>query len=373
MTNMVGGDALAVDDDPEIGSLNAHLSGEPAQAIVVTPDQSGIEIQNNVLAVMPHFYGRRMDNPYTILHEFCKLCGIQKRPVGSSEEDYKYCFPSTKTNNLKKEIHGARQDSDETLSQYWGRYKGLLDACPNNSMVEADVYNTFYERLTLESKDLINSSSGGDFSKLKVSEAKRVLDRLINAKKAYDIPRTTILRRVLTNTTTDTIKERMEARMDKLEKDIIGHYGEKESTCPAGEEGYQNQNPNAQTQGGQESHGNFHPGSGSSSNIPPGASSSQALSKQSKGTEELIRDLLNSQQHLQGNMQANNDVVYRLQDAQHEHKAAMYMLTKQISQMATTLNEIHGHNGYLPATVKMSDRANINKITLDQEDFMLNP
>ncbi|KAL1559857.1 hypothetical protein AAHA92_10152 [Salvia divinorum] len=65
-----------MENDPEIGSLNAHLSGEPAQAIVMTPGQAGIEVKNNVLAVMPHFYGRKIDNPYEFLHEFCKLCGI---------------------------------------------------------------------------------------------------------------------------------------------------------------------------------------------------------------------------------------------------------------------------------------------------------
>ncbi|KAL1555013.1 hypothetical protein AAHA92_15502 [Salvia divinorum] len=77
------------DDDLEIGFLNAHLSGEPAQAIVMTPGQAGIEVKYNVLAVMPHFYGRRVDNPYEFLHEFYKLCGIQRRPAGSTEEEYR--------------------------------------------------------------------------------------------------------------------------------------------------------------------------------------------------------------------------------------------------------------------------------------------
>ncbi|KAL1563948.1 hypothetical protein AAHA92_06365 [Salvia divinorum] len=158
------------EDDPEIGSLNVHLSGEPAQAIVITSGQASIEVKNNVLAVMPHFYGRRIDNPYEFLHEFCRLCGIQRRPAGSSEEDYRlhalpfalkgeadtwfmhlppnsirtladfrsmfldYFFPATRTNALKKEIQGATQEGDKTLSQYWGRFKGMLDACPNNRM-----------------------------------------------------------------------------------------------------------------------------------------------------------------------------------------------------------------------------------------------
>ncbi|KAL1549348.1 hypothetical protein AAHA92_17463 [Salvia divinorum] len=154
-----------MEDDPEIGSPNAHLSGEPAQAIVMTPGQAGIEVKNNVLAIMPHFYGCKIDNPCEFLHKFCKLCGIQKRPswakFGSVFLDY--FFPATQTNALKKEIQGATQEGDEMLSQYWGGFKGLLDACPNNRMTEAEIYNNFYEGLAPESKDLVNWSSGGDF------------------------------------------------------------------------------------------------------------------------------------------------------------------------------------------------------------------
>ncbi|KAL1531198.1 hypothetical protein AAHA92_33905 [Salvia divinorum] len=211
------------EDDPEIGSLNAHLSGEPAQAIVMTPGQAGIEVKNNVLAVMPHFYGRRVDNPYEFLQEFCKLCGIQRRPAGSTEEEYRlhYFFPATRTNALKKEIQGATQEGDETLSMYWSRFKGMLDACPNNRMTEAKIFNNFYEGMTSESKDLVNSSSGGDFSRLRVSEAKRVINRLINAKKAYDNPRAQSNHRAPLRAATEQAEDKLGARMDQLEKAIL--------------------------------------------------------------------------------------------------------------------------------------------------------
>ncbi|KAL1562967.1 bifunctional endo-1,4-beta-xylanase XylA-like [Salvia divinorum] len=63
-------------------------------------------------------------------------------------------------------------------------------------------------------------------------------------------------------------------------------------------------------------------------------------------------------------MQANNDVVHKLQDAQLEQKAAMDMMAKQLSQIATSLNEMKGNDGKIPATVKMPARENISKITL---------
>ncbi|KAL1569622.1 hypothetical protein AAHA92_01081 [Salvia divinorum] len=218
---------------------------------------------------MPHFYGRKIDNPYEFLHEFCKLCGIQRRPAGSSEEEYRlraipfalkgeadtwfmrlppnsikswaefrsifldYFFPATRTNALKKEIQGATQEGDEKLSQYWERFKGLLDACPNNRMSEAEIYNNFYEGLAPESKDLVNSSSGGDFSRLRLSEARKVLGRLTDAKKAYDNPRAQVLRRAPVHAATDQADDKMEARMDRFEKAILNALEKNKQPAPA--------------------------------------------------------------------------------------------------------------------------------------------
>ncbi|XP_047949083.1 putative uncharacterized protein DDB_G0279653 [Salvia hispanica] len=62
----------------------------------------------------------------------------------------------------------------------------LLESCPNHRMKEIEVHHTFYEGMNKETKDLANSSSGGDFTQLRVSEAKKVLRKLLNAKKTYD-------------------------------------------------------------------------------------------------------------------------------------------------------------------------------------------
>ena len=132
--------AHLLDPDPEIGSLTAHLDGEPAHTIVSNPRRRSIDIKTNVLGVLPTFSGRRNECPYEFLNEFSKLCSIQKRPNEATEEDYRlraipfalkgeantwllrlspdsintwkdfklefldYFFSSNKTNALKKEI-----------------------------------------------------------------------------------------------------------------------------------------------------------------------------------------------------------------------------------------------------------------------------
>ncbi|XP_042031395.1 activity-regulated cytoskeleton associated protein 2-like [Salvia splendens] len=164
----------------------------------MNPRQRAINIKTNVLGILPTFFGRRNECPYEFLNEFSKLCSIQKRPNDTTEEDYRlhaipfalkgeantwllrlpsdsirtwrdlklefldYFFPSNKTNALKKEIVECKQEYDESLSQYWSRFKGLLDACPNHRMIEAEIYYLFYEVANPESKDLMNSSSGGN-------------------------------------------------------------------------------------------------------------------------------------------------------------------------------------------------------------------
>ena len=173
--------ANLVDPDPEIGSLTAHLDVEPAYAIVSNQRQRSIDIKTNVLGVLPTFSRRRNECPYEFLNECNKLCSIQKRPNDATGEDYRlravpfalkgeantwllrlppdsihtlkdfklefldYFFPSNKTNTLKKEIQECKQDYDESLSQYWSRFKGLLDASPNHRMMEAETFYLFYE------------------------------------------------------------------------------------------------------------------------------------------------------------------------------------------------------------------------------------
>ncbi|XP_047978505.1 uncharacterized protein LOC125220377 [Salvia hispanica] len=67
---------------------------------------------------------------------------------------------------------------------------------------------------------------------------------------------------------------------------------------------------------------------------------------------------------MQNNLLANNDVVHKLQDAQHEHKAAMDLMSKQLSQIATSLSDMRGNEGRIPASVKSPERANISQVTL---------
>ncbi|XP_047949242.1 uncharacterized protein LOC125195085 [Salvia hispanica] len=459
--------ANAGDDDPEIGSLTSYLDRKPAQAIVSNQRQRAIDIKTNVLGNLPTFSGRRNECPYEFLNEFSKLCSIHKRPNDATKEDYRlraipfalkgeantwllrlppdsintwkdfklefldYFFPSNKTNALKKEIQECKQEYDESLSQYWSRFKGLLDACPNHRMMEAETYYLFYEGAKPESKDLMNTASGGNFTKRKVDEAREILGRLIDAKKAYDSPRT-ILRSGSADVVTVQSEERMDAqvdarmdvRMEQLEKTILAALGKNDSPGPTEkdkqalgpEDGYNYcrspggmdcpahretkgtnptgleeikrdrttgikedkgssyvpphqrnnnyQGPGNQYNNNQGGQGNFRPHQGGGPNHGQGPSGSQPNSRTQRNLDDMVHDLVSSQQHMQNNLLANNDVVHKLQDAQQEHKAAMDLMSKQLSQIATSLSDMRGNEGRIPASVKPPERANISQVTL---------
>ncbi|KAL1543792.1 hypothetical protein AAHA92_20722 [Salvia divinorum] len=112
-----------------------------------------------------------------------------------------------------------------------------------------------------------------------------------------------------------------------------------------GQQGYQNQHQGNQgPRQGYNQHGgyqgNFQYNQGPDYNHPGSGSSQPYSRQQNRPTDDLVGDLLNLHQHIQSNIQANNDVVHKLQDAQLEQKAATDMLAKQLSQITTSINEM---------------------------------
>ena len=70
-------------------------------------------------------------------------------------------------------------------------------------------------------KGLANSSSEGDFTQLRVSEAKKVLRKLLNAKKTYDHAMDEYnIKRVASASATDQ-EEGMDLKMEEMKKELL--------------------------------------------------------------------------------------------------------------------------------------------------------
>ncbi|KAL1559394.1 hypothetical protein AAHA92_09741 [Salvia divinorum] len=165
-----------------------------------------------------------------------------------------------------------------------------------------------------------------------------------------------------------------------------------DSYVPPYQRGFQGGRASQQSPGGQAPHGRYNQGHGTSGNFYPhqgqGYNSYQyqqgnshfnqgsgynqyapgpRLSyprPQQKPIDDLVGGLLNAQQHFQSNMQANNDVVHKLQESQSEQKVAIDMIAQQLSQIALSLNEMRGDEGRTLTAVKMPGKENISQIVL---------
>ncbi|XP_057811707.1 uncharacterized protein LOC131025946 [Salvia miltiorrhiza] len=288
-------------------------------------------------------------------------------------------FPPTKTNALKKEISGAKQEYDESLSAYWTRFRRLVDSCPNHKFSEGDLLKYFYQGMTVDTKNLVNSASGGGFSQNTVSEAKRLIQHLVEATREYEEPRIQLLKKAAQASSSD-FEDKFEARLGKIEK-MLSTVVEKVATAgqptekPCGACG----NPShtsLQCTGDEEeyqAHANsFHNFYSCDAPLPP-------LPKRDPYTNNhnapwrnhpnfRWRDPEQRQQQqlpaMQPPQQQNYRNVQQLQQSQAEQKVQIEGLSRQMSQLATSMNQLKGHNGALPSQVHVNPKENVNKITL---------
>ncbi|KAG6387297.1 hypothetical protein SASPL_152484 [Salvia splendens] len=204
---------VVVTDDSGIGSLHAHDEREPTHAIAATPGIRTIAIKSGVLAVLSHFYSFSKECPYAFLEEFCRYYDIQPVPAGSTSEDYRIkAIPFV--------LKGDAGEYDEPLGQYWDRFQGLLQACPNHKLGEEEIYSIFYGGLTVDSKNDLNLAAQGYFSKTPFSQAKNILERLIEAKRLYETSRGQY-RTGAVHAAEARNDEKLEARFEKMEKKLL--------------------------------------------------------------------------------------------------------------------------------------------------------
>ncbi|XP_015954593.1 uncharacterized protein LOC107478951 [Arachis duranensis] len=76
-------------------------------------------------------------------------------------------FPPKKTDYIWKEISGIMQRDQESLYEYWSRFKRLLESCPHHGMNTHLLISYFTGGLCVEDRRLLIASSGGSLSKNK--------------------------------------------------------------------------------------------------------------------------------------------------------------------------------------------------------------
>nr|GFC03648.1 reverse transcriptase domain-containing protein [Tanacetum cinerariifolium] len=72
-------------------------------------------------------------------------------------------FPLSKTTYLRNEITNFLQKSNETFNEAWERFKDLLHQCPHHGFSELHQLDTFYNALTPNDQDALDSTADGNF------------------------------------------------------------------------------------------------------------------------------------------------------------------------------------------------------------------
>ncbi|KAK7315782.1 hypothetical protein VNO77_34357 [Canavalia gladiata] len=70
-------------------------------------------------------------------------------------------FPASRTTTIRKEICGIRQNSQETLYEYWERFKKLCATCPHHQISDQLLIQYFYEGLMPMDRSVVDAASGG--------------------------------------------------------------------------------------------------------------------------------------------------------------------------------------------------------------------
>ena len=160
------------------------------------------------------FGGSASENASMHLHDFCEICDLQKfknvendivklklfpfslrgrandwllsLPTGSinswdnlKEAFIKKHYPPVKILQNRNSILSFKQNDNEHVASAWERIKLMLRTCPSHGVNEWTILHSFYNGLNYMSRSMLDSAADGAFMTKTVSEAKAILESML--------------------------------------------------------------------------------------------------------------------------------------------------------------------------------------------------
>ncbi|XP_074297117.1 uncharacterized protein LOC141627796 [Silene latifolia] len=94
-------------------------------------------------------------------------------------------YPDSRHNHAKKAITTVEQEVDETLYDYWERFKQLVAQCPYHGLSGDDLLVNFCQALTQQDQRLVNASTGGGVDNYSVADSNDIIERLASSTRNY--------------------------------------------------------------------------------------------------------------------------------------------------------------------------------------------
>ncbi|XP_058732739.1 uncharacterized protein LOC131604308, partial [Vicia villosa] len=152
--------------------------------------------KSGLIHLLPKFNGLAGEDPHKHLKEFQVVCSTPLKPEGITEDHIKLrafpfslqgaakdwiydlepnsitswnalkrvflerYFPASRAASIRKEICGIRKDN-ESLAEYWDRFKKLVSSCPQHQITEQLLIQYFYEGLLPMDRNILDAASGG--------------------------------------------------------------------------------------------------------------------------------------------------------------------------------------------------------------------
>ncbi|KAK7251288.1 hypothetical protein RIF29_34343 [Crotalaria pallida] len=171
------------------------------------------ELRSGLIHLLPKFNGLTGEDPHKHLKQFHIVCATMKphdvqedhvclkafpHSLEGLAKDWLYdlapgsitvwddlkraflekFFPAYRTTAIRKDISGIRQQSGESLYEYWERFKRLCASCPHHQISEQLLIQYFYEGLNLMERNMLDAASGGALGDMTPLEARVKIEKM---------------------------------------------------------------------------------------------------------------------------------------------------------------------------------------------------
>ncbi|CAH9126488.1 unnamed protein product [Cuscuta epithymum] len=387
-----------------------------------------LELKSGLIHLLPSFHGLSGEDPNKHLSEFHIVC-TSMCPNGVTEEQIKLrafpfslkdtakdwlfylpsgsidtwatmkkCFlkryyPASVSSSLKKQISNIDKKDDESLYEYWERFKKLCASCPYHGYTEQDLILYFYDGLADQDRRMVNAASGGGIVNKTPSQARNLISELAENSRYYNGRSST--QRVAAAESNTSLESQV-VGLTSLVKDfllkpktqevkvcgICSTQGHPTNSCPSiqeenfeqvnalGFQGHQQRRYDPFTNSynhGLRDHPNMRYGNPQQSNpsSQPPFNNQGSNSQPNMSTDEMIRALTSNMVTMQQSMSQFQQTMIQFQ---HETKSSIKNLETQVSQISNAVSRLEAKDsGKLPSQTEQNPRQHVNAIMLRNE------
>ncbi|KAK8659149.1 hypothetical protein V6N13_029359 [Hibiscus sabdariffa] len=181
--------------DQTIRELAAAPTVQQPLCITFLQGETSFQLKTGLIHLLPTFHGLPSESPHKYLTKFHLICSSMK-PQGVSEDKIKLrvfpfslssiakewlfylppnsittwndlnskflnrFFPAAKASEIRRSILGIKKKYEESLYEYWERYKKLCASCPQHGLRDQTLVQYFYEGLLPMEMKMVDAASG---------------------------------------------------------------------------------------------------------------------------------------------------------------------------------------------------------------------